>query len=616
MCGITGWFSQLPITVEEKNMLNPMIDKLAHRGPDGRGSFFTQHAALGHTRLAVIDLSSGDQPLHSIDGLVSIIFNGEIYNYQSIRQDLTKQGFQFKTHSDTEVILNLYLRDGWKGFNLLRGMFAIVIWDQRTQTGYLCRDSIGIKPLFLQYTKNNLIFGSEAKSIIARNSQKPSLDENNLHLLLNFRYLPGNRSLFRNIVQLEPGKVLQWKNGISKKFELSPTVHCQDNVLKCMEDSVRIHLTSDVEVGLYLSGGMDSAVITALAVKAGYTKLNTFTLEAGDNPNEAKYAKLTAKYFKVNNICEPIANDLAGLFTKLIWHLEVPKINSLQSSLVAKLAAQHVKVVLSGLGGDELFYGYNIHRIIYYLNLATCLSPRKLLTVLGKLGNSLPTNTYWSETGRLMTALQHTDQWHIVYGLIRNLWDRSIDRRELYGPRLLDHPLEDTFDILEKYWPKVNDPLLATTQYEFQQKMVNDLLWQEDRMSMAQGLEVRVPFLDLAMTNRIQQIKRDVLMPHGKAKGYLKNTVSAILPESILKRPKSGFQVSSPEFFHSHLIHIANDVLSKEKVIRYGLFNYNFIKNTMNLPIKKQYRWHYFQLYLMLMTHLWVDIFEQEQWSP
>jgi asparagine synthase (glutamine-hydrolysing) len=617
MCGIAGWFSPDIISKECEPDLQRMIHSILHRGPDGQGNLIVDHAALGHARLSVIDLDTGKQPM-SLYNKYQIVFNGEIYNYQKLRENLTKKGHKFQTKSDTEVILALYAEYGKDAFSLLRGMFAVAIWDCVNQCGILARDVVGIKPLFYEHKANGeLVFGSEAKAILARQDKHQcELNENALHLLMNFRYLPGDMSLFKGIRQLEPGVIMQWSaNKPVKKYTFEFKQESQaGSVLDEFEHACQLHLASDVEVGAYLSGGIDSAGITAIVARHSVQRLKTFTLDIGDDPNEANNAARTAEILNVDNVLGNVNHEINRQLLDLVWHLEVPKVNALQISSLAQLASKDVKVVLSGLGGDELFLGYNAHKIMHQAKLADRLLPRMLSGIISTIvrrGMRLTRLPVWSEPERAMLMLGSLGDWPRVYGLLRNVWDDPKLRKKIYGPRMLDVNLDNAFDHIRQNWTNNTDPVASTANFEWHNKMVNDLLWQEDRCSMAVGLEVRVPFLDPVLVNRVQSIPREQLMPNGQLKGYMRSMFNELLPDEIMKRPKSGFQLDAEKFFNSKLRQLADDWLSPDKIREMELFNPDFVKMVRAYSNGKAVRWHYFMLYMMIMTHLWVHMFEK-----
>jgi asparagine synthase (glutamine-hydrolysing) len=615
MCGIAGWFSKQIITSHELDTVKRMIQRIKHRGPDGEGYILHSHAALGHARLSIIDISNGQQPMVSHDKQFSITFNGEIYNFKQLRDELLEFGHQFHTSSDTEVIMEIYRKYGVQGFSRLRGMYAFSLWDHNNNCGLLARDPLGIKPLFVHHTKDgSIIFASEAKSIFEKIGSPPEIDLKQLHMLINFRYLPGDASLFREINQLPPASVIRWQPGSHiRTFTIEMPEAPQGVTLEHIRDSVHQHMTSDVEVGCYLSGGIDSSTITALAAEKTGKTLRTFTVDAGDDPREKTYAAETAAAFGVQNTQFSINQDITEEFNQLLWHLEVPKINAAQNWQLARSASQYVKVTLSGLGGDELFLGYNMHRILARAHTLTRLIPTKLSSVTGSIASKLYRSLSpikWNEPERALMMLENLENWPLVYGLLRNVWDYPATRRLIYGDRMLSADLPDAFEFLHEHWPIGSDPVMGAAKFEWRHKMINDLLWQEDRVSMAHGLEVRTPLVDRILYSHVKHLSRDQIMIKGKPKAYMKEVLSGYLPKQILNRPKSGFQVASERFFHSHLLELAKQELTEKTVQEVGLFNYQFVKHVLKFNPSKRLRWHYFILYFIILTHLWVKLFE------
>lgn len=613
MCGLGGWFSPAETRADGDAVLAAMRAALAHRGPDGDGSVTLRHAGLVHTRLAIIDLDSGQQPMCSADGRYSIVFNGEIYNYRALRRAPELHGTRFRTESDTEVIVELVARAGIDALARLRGMYALAIWDREQRRGWLARDRYGIKPLFWTLGADGaLSFASEAKALLAA-GVRARLDPGALHLVMNFRYLPGDGSLFQGVRQLAPGTVLSWSLPGRHRVHTLPWPAREDrapDLLGALGDSVRAHLTADVEVATYLSGGIDSAAITALARDASTTPIRTFTADVGDDPHEARNAARTAELLGVANLCQrddPAAASLAGA----VWHVELPKVNAVQIGMVARHAARHVKVVLSGLGGDELFLGYRLHRMLRGARQAALL-PALLRRVAAApalaivRAGAVP----FSEPQRALTALTALGDWPRVYALLRNVWDGELPRAHIYGPRMLDAPLPAALDTLRTLWPDERDPLRAGAEYEWRHKMVNDLLWQEDRMSMAHALEVRVPFVDTVFAGQVQRLDAAALMPGGELKGLLKQVVRPLLPAEVLARPKSGFQVEAGRFVSESLARWVALLLSPQRIEQHGLFNVDFVRRTLAAPRTRAWRWHWFMLYLMLGAQLWLELFE------
>lgn len=615
MCGIAGILSSGVLEHPVEARLRGMIGSIEHRGPDGLSVHWEGHLGLAHARLAVIDLATGDQPMTDVTGRYTIVYNGEIYNYQALRAELLASGVSMRTQSDTEVVLGCYAREGVAGFGRLRGMYAFALWDRVNRKLVLARDPRGIKPLFYARDREgSLLFGSEAKAILA-GGVAATLEIPSLHLLMNFRYLPGENTLFRGIQQLAPGEVVVARAGHdsferSRISERSPAGEIE--VLDALRSSVQTHLTADVEVASYLSGGIDSAAIVAIARSVDGVD-RTFSLPVGDDRQEAVNAARSAELLDVANICGDVPYVTETGLLELLWHLETPKVNGLQSAVLARLAAGHVKVALSGVGGDELFCGYNVHKWFWRLGALGRAPGRVFARAGAQLGAQLLSAAapIWSEPERALLAVGALDRPSTVYGLLRNVWDQPRLRRWIYGPRMLDERLPDAFAWLEAAWPTDTCGLLdGALAFEWRHKMVNDLLWVEDRVSMAAGLEVRVPFVDAVVKASASRISLRRLLAGGVTKSYLREALVPVLPKEILGRPKSGFQIPAGQFFSTHLAGLADRFLNDEVCEHHGLFNPAFVKAVRGRPPAVRWRWHYFLLYLMLQTHLWLERFD------
>lgn len=610
MCGIAGWFSVQPRIERSSSNLQRLAEVLKHRGPDGVSTLEVDHVGMMHARLAMVDLATGDQPMWSADARAVIVFNGEIYNYRELRSHYESRGATFTSQSDTEVILAAYLLDGEAGFGRLRGMYAFALWDTVTRRALLVRDPLGIKPLFVREDPNGILrFASEAKGINAQSNVPHELDVNALHLLLNFRYVPGEASLISGVRQLAPGECLEWRTdgtSFSRRLETNADI-VHGSLGEVLLDSVRAHLIADVPVGCYLSGGIDSGLVAAMASKV-VPELLSFTLAVGDDPAEARNASETARILGLENVQSALGDEEVRRLPQMLWHLETPKVNAMQLFRLAELARTRVKAALSGLGGDELFAGYNVHRIFHlYAHLPESAS-RGIATVLKRLLPASPVP--YRESERALDMGCALGDWPRVYALLRNVWDRPGLRRWLYGPRMLDANLPDAVNVVRERWSKKEKPLFAMAEYEWRNKMVNDLLWQEDRASMAAGLEVRVPFVDMSVYGAVKRAG-----PPRLGKADLREVAARYLPHNVLQRPKSGFQVDAPTFFDTHLRELGLIWLSPERVRNYGLFNPTTVADLLRLPVERRYRWHFFMLYLMIQSHMWVEIFERGQ-SP
>lgn len=598
-----------------------MLDRIAHRGPDGRGAVDLPEGAgqLGHVRLAVIDQATGQQPIRSADGRCVIAFNGEIYNYRELRTELVASGAALRTQSDTEVVLELLRRDGAAALGRLRGMFALAFWNGERRSGLLARDACGIKPLFLRQERDRIWFASEAKALLAAAGWKPELDCAALHLLLNFRYAAGGNGLIQGVTQLAPGHCLEWTAAGTKVRAFasrSASGGTSNHLREAVLDAVGAHLVSDVPVGCYLSGGLDSGIVAHAAAALASRPVRAYTLDVGDDPSELANARETARTLGMEHVAGSLVPAGVEGLDWLLWHLEVPKINALQSAAVAQLAAASSKVCLSGLGGDELFLGYRAHA-----HLASWRRAGALLGPLAKPTGHLLTRLLargsgaFGESARAVRMLAHADHAPFAYGLLRNVWDGSIPRERVYGSRMLDQRLPDPMTWIEDRWPAERDPVAAMAEFEWRNKMVDDLLWQEDRVSMAVGLEVRVPFLDARLVDAAGWPPRPSRDRPGR-KDRLRAAFAGALPERILNRPKSGFQLDIASSLDGLFGPVLAEWLSPERLREHGLFNPAFVAELMALPRQRAHRWHFFMLLLMALSHRWVEMFERGESPP
>jgi asparagine synthase (glutamine-hydrolysing) len=616
MCGIAGWLGPVATAAAPDVVLASMLDRIAHRGPDGRGSAALPGGAgmFGHVRLAVIDPACGQQPLWSRDGRSVLVFNGELYNYRELRAELSAHDIAWRTESDTEVLLELLLREGADALSRLRGMYAFAFWDGRRQAGLLARDPVGIKPLFVRREGASLWFASEAKAFPRTAAWRPELDPAQLHLLLNLRYPAGGAGLMRGVGQLAPGGCLEWGATGMRGWQVAPPMVPPvgaNGVRAAVMDSVRAHLVADVPVASYLSGGVDSGVVTYAATRLGAAHIDSFTIDAGDDPRELDNARATAGWLGIGNHAGALAAAGPEVLDWLLWHLEVPKVNALQSAAVAQLASRRAKVCLSGLGGDELFLGYRAHRHLdSWARASRALGP--LAPALGSVARGLMgSRAGFGEPWRAAAMLATGDA-STAYALLRNAWDGALPRERLYGPRMLDQPLPDVREWIAGRWPSELPPVQAMAAFEWRNKMVDDLLWQEDRTSMGFGLEVRVPFADA----RLQAALAPLLCGHAGVPGrksVLRGAFAGDVPAHVLERPKSGFQIDIATHLDQLFGTVLEQWLSPERVRRHGLFAPDFIRRLLALRRARAHRWHFFLLLLMAQAHRWIEMFEEDR---
>ena len=575
MCGIFG-------LVNYKIEYNPVYNKiLGHRGPDGSGYYTNKkNVNFYHTRLKIIGLDKNSgQPMKGRNGNV-IIFNGEIYNYKDLKKNELKE-FKFMSNSDTEVILKLYEKFGIDCLDYLRGMFAFAIWDENKQLLFCARDRFGIKPFYYFADKNRLAFASEIKALMLLNN-KMEIDNSSLYEYLKLQFPMGSKTLFKNIAQLMPGECLIFKNGNInlKKYwrqeyniDFSRTTNFYENrIRELFEESIKYHLVSDVKIGSYLSGGIDSSLVTILASKNnlgfygsfhGYFKKNQIY-------NENLYAKavsekINKKLFKID--IKP--QDFIDNISKIIYYLDFPVAGpgAFSQFMVSKLASNHVKVILGGQGGDEIFGGYARYIIAYFsqcINAAIdgthedgnfVVSPESIIPNLKYLKNYKPLiQSAWNKDLFSDQALGYL-----------NLIDRSNDIEDEVNFSLFDNK-----SFIEKFKETFNKQIDnkkvsyfdKMTRFDFNY-LLPALLQVEDRMSMANGLETRVPFLDHKLIEFTNTIPADKKFLGGKLKNLLKNSFNKTLPNKILKRTdKMGFPVPLQEWFTGSLRDFVFDIFS------------------------------------------------------
>lgn len=532
-----------------------MMDRLRHRGPDGAGLWDHGEVCLGHRRLSIIDLASGQQPMSTPDGRYTTTYNGEIYNYVELRKALAEQGHSFRTRSDTEVLLQNYAVHGPEGLHRLNGMFAFAVWDQNTRTLFAARDRLGVKPLYYFWNGHRFVFASEIKAILVDPEVKTAPDYEAIASYLAYQYVPSDRTFFAGIRKLLPGHYLtlsQHKHELVVEQYWSPVrpiepglteADAAEGLRELLKDSVRMRLRSDVPVGVHLSGGVDSSSVAAFAASAAERRLQSFTGKFTHPPgfDESPYAREVAKVLGMDyHEIEPDASEFLPIWRRLVWFMDEPVAGpgAIPQFVVSRLAAQHVKVVLGGQGGDELFGGYNWYRLTAALYLIKRLG----------LGRALGGSRDWpllrgalGDYGlrRLARAAMQTGlslDWSSMH---RELWQYSFGFPSRERRQLITVPGLNGVDVGGPAGLSTAGDLLT---YDVQ-NYLPALLTVEDRTSMAASLESRVPLLDFRIAELAQKLPADLRMPAGTAnKPVLRRAVQGITPSFVLDRKdKKGF---------------------------------------------------------------------------
>ncbi len=563
MCGICGFIQQRDKDrIDWKAIISKMNSLLAHRGPDSEGYFFPESRdliiGLGHRRLSIIDISdSGNQPMPNEDESLHVVFNGEIYNYKDLTRKLEDLGHRFRSKSDTEVIVHLYEEVGERCIEELQGMFAFALWDQKRSSLLLARDRIGVKPLFYAPMQKGIVFASEIKSILAHPWVRSEMDTSAVDAYLTLGYVPGPKTIFKTIKALLPGQKVNWHGCAldaayywTPDFSQPPSSANEKDLIEeldsLLNETVQHHMVSDVPVGVFLSGGMDSSLVAAIAQKQNPRPLNTYTIGFTGGRDERAYAKTVARHTGSRHheaIAEP---DLTGLLPRLMWHLEQPLFDNsiLPTFLVSELASKRGKVVLSGDGGDETFAGYDWTRfalILPHLPLRWDPANWPWLYERGNRGF----------LKRLLYDLGHS----APARYLRRLTVPAPFRHWLYTQEILSKidgdPLHHLVEFLNKA-PVRKDPE-RLLYCDLRAYLPEDVLFKVDRMSMAHGVEVRVPLLDHRLVEWLFRVPFSMRFRRGRGKYLLRKVAARYLPPSITKPRKQGFTVPLGDWLHGPL---------------------------------------------------------------
>ena len=634
MCGIVGCAGY-----PDSNMVRSMAGKIIHRGPDGEGFAFSKNSniAIGMRRLAIIDLETGDQPFTSSDKKVNLVFNGEIYNFKELKKELERLGIIFNSRSDTEVILNSYLYWGNRCWSRLHGMFTVAIIDERNNRSklILARDRVGIKPLYYRVKNGKLIFASEIKSILDDHNYRPDLNLNSLKTYLSFRYVPGSECLFKEIEKFPSGKYMVWENSkyklktwwvppISNNASKTNSLNeASQSVGKSLEAAVKRHMISDVPVGAFLSGGIDSNILVALMSKFSKNKIKTFSIGFPEfKSNELNLASLTAKTFNTDHHsieCKP--SDMSML-SDVVYSLDEPIGDAIvvAMSVLAKEASKELKVVLSGEGADEIFGGYMFHKKILQMQKIKKIFPKISFDLAEKIIRLTPhniLNKFFDYPGNL-----GEDGKEKVIKIIRNI--NSQDIRELYNSTISLIDQDEINQLLNKNvlfesLPSKRDfeinlvenisDLENIIRLQYESWLPDDILMKADKINMAHSLEGRVPFLDELVINAANLTKDNQKIGFMKNKLALREFSNKILPNEIVNAPKQAFYVPLESYIKKNpLKNIFDRALDSHNIKTRGLFNESWILNERKkseksgfLPNKK--------LFSIVMLELWFERF-------
>jgi len=594
MCGICGILGP-GATFEQETIVAEMMASLHHRGPDGEGRFSGNNFCFGHRRLAIIDLEHGKQPMVTPDGRYVVVFNGEIYNYVELRSRLTQQGTMFKTFSDTEVLLHMLVRHGCDALPQLNGMFAFVFYDTHTGEWMMARDPFGIKPLYFKALPDKVIFASEIKALFRHPLVSPSRNWKAMQQYLTFQFCLSDATLFDGIQKLEPGCFARGKGGkISQTIrywdtdytidEYHTEEYFTDRLRTLLEDSVALQIRSDVPLGTYLSGGLDSSVVTAMAADhlGGQFKAFTGRFAEGEQYDESPYARLVAKEVSTElHEVVPTARDFVEHISNLIYAMDEPVAGPglFPQYMVSRLASQHVKVVLGGQGGDEIFGGYARY-LVAYLEQALKgaifenQEEGQHIVTLSSIIKNLPVLKNYSP---LMQQFWKDGLFGEMDARYFRLIDRSPDVEQLLSKdACAAFDRQYVFEEFQKVFNHPDTRSYVNKMTHFDQKtLLPALLQVEDRVSMAVSLESRVPLLDTRIVDLVTKMPPAMKFQGGKTKYILKQAARNRIPEAVLTRKdKMGFPVPLKEWLTQGPVReFVNDILLGKTTSQRGLFD-------------------------------------------
>ncbi len=589
MCGITGkiYFdrSRDIDTVE----LKQMADIIYHRGPDDEGFYVNRNVGLGFRRLSIIDLSTGHQPLANEDDSVWIVFNGEIYNYIELHDELVKKGHVFRTKSDTETIVHLYEEYGVECVKYLRGMFGFAIWDNNKQQLFCARDRFGQKPFYYYVDKEKFVFGSEMKSILRSGGIDKTLSTDALNSYFAYGYVTSDLSIYDKIKKLQPSHylLLSFKDKpvveTSKYWEIKfqpdnskTEKQWMEEIQSCLSETVKLHMISDVPLGAFLSGGIDSSSVVAMMAKNSKTPIQTFSIGFKEEKyNELKYAREVAKKYNCDHHEQIVEPESISLLPKLVKAYDEPFADSsaIPTYYVSKFAREHVTVVLSGDGGDELIAGYDIYKYLQRIHKFSSGSPAFNKLLWGNINKLIPEKV----AGKGVTYFLSQDKNYLGAHLC--IWPKEERKRLMLSNNGLSYNNSPEMFKEEVLRSGLGNDFISNLQYlDLQTYMVDDILTKVDRASMLNSLEVRVPLLDHKFAELLFKIPSNLKLKGNEQKYILKESMRDILPETILHRPKIGFGVPISVWFKDELKEYVNDTLLNNNSLLSKYLDANYVK--------------------------------------
>ena len=623
MCGICGIYNLDGRSVD-RAVLQKMNDSLIHRGPDDQGIHCSGHVGLGHRRLSIIDLNTGKQPIYNEDRTKVIVYNGEIYNYKNLRENLVSLGHVFTTETDTEVVLHSYEQWGWECVNKLRGMFAFAIWDNSEKHLFIARDRLGIKPLYYYVNKNVFFFGSELKAILASNNVEKEIDLEALADYFSLGYVPSPKSIFKNIYKLPAGHVMIVRptgNWIYQYWDLCFNPEPEQNIekigeqlLSSLTEAVDIRLISDVPLGAFLSGGVDSSAVVAIMASLNENPVITNSIGFRERAfSELDDARYTADLFGCEHHEYTVSPNAMDIVERLAWYYDEPfaDSSSIPTYYVSKMSRENVTVALSGDGGDENFLGYSRYPMDLVENRFRKIIPEFIKRGVVKPLSQVYPKADWAPRifrGKtFLTNVAHepaTAHFNTV-----SLLSPELKRKLLHMDVQKSLAGYSSVDVFQKYYKDFSnnscDDFLSAIQYvDIKTYLVDDILTKVDRASMANSLEVRVPILDHIFVEHAAKIPSKLKLNKGQSKIVFKKALEKTLPKNILNRKKMGFSIPLGQWLRNEIRCLGEDVLFNKKSKTHGFFNDKYVRSMWQQHLSGQ-RNYSSALWSLIVFHLW-----------
>lgn len=612
MCGLCGIWHYQSQKMVDPQLIEQMKQRLERRGPDDQGTYIEGSLGLGFRRLAIIDLNGGRQPMTNARGNLWLVFNGEIYNHERLREELKARGCQFRTRSDTEVLLYAYQEFGKECVHKLRGMFAFAIWDSQKQQLFAARDRLGIKPFYFYDDNETLVFASELKALKEGLPKKPNLNLFSLERFFTYRYVPGPETMWKGVTKLQPGQYLiktkdkqliesYWTPSFEDHNTNVSTKQYTEQLEQILLETVRLHLDADVPLGVLLSGGLDSSTILAFSKSQPNDIRAAFSIgfKQDEKFDETHYAKQVAEYFDVQHVVIKIdEQDFVNGLQEFIWLQDEPLADptGLPLYLICQEARKTVTVLLSGEGADEIFTGYDRYKIAPFLNWN--------LSALQGISKLFPSGTYSSRLISALTAKTMAEKWQAISSLTTPEM-----RRNLLTPDLdFNKANEEFLENLQNQLIGIKSPINQMQMIDRNLWLPENMLTKKDRMTMAASIEARVPFLDHKLVEFGLKLPPSLRLHHFTGKWIVRQVAKNKLPKNIIRRRKTGWPIPLGKWLRNHMKPLTYDILLGNTCRQRGLFSPTALEKILNEHHQQQAN-HSRLIFLLLCMEMWLQAY-------